>query len=423
VHAVIEEEDTSTTRLADSVIQANVSIKDRTVWIQVIRDGRSAIASTTNLSASSLKRTVEHAAQSIELTQEDPDWPGLAGPAEMPVTHHPDSRLARQTPLDRADDMAEAVRLAGRAGLKLAGAYTTSTIHRAVANTRGLKTETAKACADVSFTCTDPGGSTGWARVFTNQLRDVNTIDLARSAASKAVLGRNPTRVEPGKYTVVLEPAAVGSMLLFLSFLSFGGAVYSRGTSFLSGKLGEPVINSKITLTENPLDPRSGGWTSDYEGTPSQSVPIITAGIAKGVVHDRETAKAADTTSTGHALAPGNRFGPYPRCLHMAGGSKSRAELVKSIDRGILVTRLWYINYVNPMKTMITGTTRDGTFLIENGAVTRPVHDMRFMESIQDAFDRVTALSRDVSYVRQFGSTMTCPAVVIPEFNFTEITG
>ena len=172
-----------------------------------------------------------------------------------------------------------------------------------------------------------------------------------------------------------------------------------------------------MTIRDDPLDPRMGGWPFDFEGTPCAPVTLVENGVARAVVHDRTTAEI----STGHALAPGNGFGPYPKCMVMSPGETSTDAWIAGIDQGLLITRFWYINYVNPMKTMITGTTRDGTFRIQNGKVTGAVRNMRFVESILEAFRRATAVSSEREYFRMFGSTMRIPSMVIPAFTFTEV--
>jgi len=189
----------------------------------------------------------------------------------------------------------------------------------------------------------------------------------------------------------------------------------------MSGKIGQKVMPKHITISDEPSDPVSHGWPFDYEGVPTKDITLIENGIAKAVVHDMQTASSAGIKSTGHALSPGNTFGPYPRCLKIAPGPKSIKSILPDTGKAILVSRLWYINYVNPMRTMITGSTRDGTFLLRNGAIESAVQDMRFEESILEAFRRSVVISSEKEYVRQFGSTLCVPWMVIPDFTFTEV--
>ena len=417
---ILEMEHETATRIAENQIQANSSIWDRTLWIEVHRDGREGLAQVNQIDDTAVKKAIDRAVQLAEMSEPGENWPGYAGPGTYREIKNWDRAIPGQSPADRARDLKAASELAQRAGCRNAGVYSVKELSRGIMNSAGLFGEADQTQADAAITSTDSSGSSGWARDFSYSSGDISAINLARKAVSKAVLSRNATALDPGEYTVILEPAAVGSMLLFLTFLSFGCQTVQRGTSMMAGKIGQRVLSDQITLVDDPFDLRSGGWPFDYQGVSARKLKIVDRGIAKSVVYDRNCVKAADSDSTGHALPPGNGFGPYPKCLHMIPGSVTPNQMLQGVDRGILVSRLWYINYANPMKTMITGTTRDGTFLIEKGKISRPVRNMRFVMSIQDAFSQTIQLTDTPAYVRQFGSTLCVPAMKIPFFTFTE---
>ncbi len=413
----VVDESSRTTRLAESVIQANVSVRDLTVWLELRRDTRSTLVTLHSLEPEPVKAAIGQALRILDtLGDGDPLIP-LESAKPVPRIDMFDRKTDAWSPKQAAKALREAVRIADIGRLSVAGALTLTSTARGIAHTGGMMLTASRTEVDLSLTCADPSGASGWDRAYGHRIGDIDIAAVAKRAASRAIRSRDPVELEPGPYTVVLEPGAVGPMLLFLSFLSFGGSPFNRGTSFMAGHIGEKVLPDFMTIRDDPLDPRMGGWPFDFEGTPCAPVTLVENGVARAVVHDRTTAEI----STGHALAPGNGFGPYPKCMVMSPGETSTDAWIAGIDQGLLITRFWYINYVNPMKTMITGTTRDGTFRIQNGKVTGAVRNMRFVESILEAFRRATAVSSEREYFRMFGSTMRIPSMVIPAFTFTEV--
>lgn len=414
-----EKTETAVTRLAENAIQANTMVIQHEIWLRVFRDNRVGLGFGAPQDAQDIDRLIAEAIQSWENNkQESP----LKPVNEIPMRFTPvsDPAIENQSPAERVRLLTRAVSVVRDHGMVYTGAFSTEKTTRSIAGSTGLQASASGTMIDVSCTVSHSDAASGWARDFGAGAADVDVVSLAVTAGSKAMNSRNKKALKPGKYTVILEPAAVGSMLLFLGFLSFGGSTFNRGTSFLAGKIGQKVMADQLSISDESTDPRCCGWPFDYEGTPTQTVKLIEKGVARGVVHDVSTAAVAGTHSTGHALTPGNSFGPYPRCLKMEAGQTLLKDLVRSAGKSLLVTRLWYINYANPMQTMITGSTRDGTFLIENGSIRHAVQDMRFVESILDAFNRSVLLSKERSYVRQFGSTLCVPWMVIPDFTFTE---
>jgi len=241
---------------------------------------------------------------------------------------------------------------------------------------------------------------------------------IARQAVQKASRPVPPVNLEPGTYTVILEPEAVADFLLFLGFLGFGGSGLVTRRSFMAGKLDTQIMSDNITITEDPFHPVMKYMSFDYEGVPRQKVAIVDKGIAKGAVFNSYYAKLNDTKSTGNALQPDNSYGPYPKAMVMESGTKSLEEIIASTERGIFITHFWYLNFVNPMRTTVTGTTRDGTFLIEDGRIVSPVSDMRINQSMLEAFNNAELISKERRLVYKYSVLMYVPAMKINNFNF-----
>jgi predicted Zn-dependent protease len=222
--------------------------------------------------------------------------------------------------------------------------------------------------------------------------------------------------------TVILEPAAVGQLLLFLGFLAFSGKSFAQGRGILSGRIGETVTGENITIYEDPFLPEYPGMPFDYEGVPKQKVVLIENGVARGVVHDTQSARMAGMVSTGHALPADNPRGPYPKNLTLLPGDSSIEEMIASTQNGLLITHFWYLNYLNPRRAQVTGSTRDGTFLIANGAVAGPVRNLRATPAILEAFSRVEAIGREQVLYPQYSVVMYVPAMKIAGMPFVELS-
>ena len=267
---------------------------------------------------------------------------------------------------------------------------------------------------------TGPDGGSGFAEVFGRRLDAVDPAAVGRRAADKAVRSASPRAIEPGEYEVVLEPNAVSTLVGFLAYIGFGGRALTEGRSCLSGKEGQRVADPRITIYDDALSPETIGLPFDFEGTPRRRVDLIRDGVFLDGVYDRRTAKQAGKETTGHALPPPNPEGPFPLNLFMAPGDAGLEEMVAATRRGLLVTRFHYSNIVNPVESSITGMTRDGTWLIEDGEVRHPVVNLRFTQSILEALSAVSMVGRDTELASEFFfSASRVPALKIDRFRFT----
>jgi predicted Zn-dependent protease len=272
------------------------------------------------------------------------------------------------------------------------------------------------------------GKGTGYASFVARDPEQFDIDSLAQEAIHRASRGE-PISVEPGEYEVILEPYAVGEFLSFLGYLGFNALAIQEERSFFCNQFGKKLVGEAVTIYDDGLDPQGLQVPFDFEGLPKQRVTFFEKGIAKEVTYDSFTAGREGKPSTGHGLIAPNTAGPIPINLFMKEGDASLEEMIRSVRKGIYVTRFHYTNVVEPMKAVITGMTRDGTYLIEEGEIKRPINNLRFTESILRALSRVTAISRErrvcsegTVYSRRFVTGIVAPAIKVDGFNFSGVS-
>jgi len=303
---------------------------------------------------------------------------------------------------------------------------------RAVATSAGGGTTERTTDALMKVICIAPSGRSGYASSMAVAASQLEAPALGECAAAKALARGDPAELAPGEYPVVLEPRAVGSLLDLLGDTALNGLAYAEGRGALVDRMGDLVAAPAINLADSPQSPATLPRAFDAEGTPKRPMPLIQDGVARGVVHDLRSGALAGVPSTGHALAPGGApNGPRPNNLVLAGGGAAGfEELCAPIERGVYVTRLWYENVIRPKETLITAVTRDGTFLIEDGRVTRPLRDLRLTDSVLGILSRVEDLSARQEltssaeyYGRRFAHGVVSPALRAGAVRFTDTTG
>ncbi len=411
------------TRFAESKIHQNMHRSDFTAYVRAVKGKKVGLAATGDLSADALKQTVANAGAIAELMPEDPDFDSLPKPQIASESNTFVSASAESTPQQRADVVKKIVTAAQKAKLDAAGAYRVATETLAVVNSLGVEQFNIGTKAELSLTTVGAGQNSGWAIRHARDIAMIDPAAVAQEAVDKAVRGIDPVSLDSGAYTVILEPAAVGQLLLFLAFMGFGAKTLHQQRSFMAGKIGTEITGKNITITEDPFDPQIAAVPFDYEGVPRRKVFLIENGVARGVVSNSYYARLLGGESTGHALPPNNSFGPYPKHMTIAPGDKTMAEMVASTPRGVYITHFWYVNYLNPMKTQVTGTTRDGTFSIENGKITGAVRNMRMNQSILEAFANVEMISAQRELYPQYSVVMLVPAMKINNFNLEKTEG
>jgi predicted Zn-dependent protease len=409
------------TRFADSAIHQNVVEADFQVRVRAVEGTRIGVATTTRADDRALREVAEQARESARYAPETPDFTGL--PAARPIARV--SAYAPGTsgysPERRARDVKAVCDDALSHHLNASGAWSTSELELAVGNSQGVWAYDARTHA--SFKTVVMGeNSSGYAE---RTAVDASTVDVAaagREAIEKTLRSRDPTHLDPGTYPVVLEPYAVGTMLDYLSYIGLGALAVQEGRSFLNGHFGERLVGDNITLWDDGLDPAGVPMAFDFEGVPKQRVVFFNRGVVGGVVYDSYTAGREGKESTGHALPAPNTYGPIPLNLFLAPGDADQAALLQGIKRGLWVTRFHYVNIVHPTRAILTGMTRDGTFLIEDGQITRPVHNLRFTQGVLEALSQVEAIGREALMLQDEVGGTRVPALRIAEFTFTSAT-
>jgi predicted Zn-dependent protease len=406
------------TRFANSFIHQNVVEDLSHVLVRVAVDGRvAATAFDGPPDDEALGRVVDRVLEAARVRPPDPDWPGLAEPAAAPDPGHWDDQTATADPDERARRVADFV--AAGEGLETAGACQTAGVEMAFANSAGQRLSGRATAAGIDGIART-GSSDGADRVASVRLANIDGRIAGERAARKAREAANPTDLEPGRYEVVLEPQCVADLLLFLALYGFNAKAIEEGRSFV--RLGERQFDEAITLSEDPLDPEQVGVAFDVEGTPRRPLDLVRDGLTVGAIHTRRTAARAGTRSTGHAVEGGESFGAIPANPVLAPGNRSTDELIAAVGRGLLVTDFWYTRILDPRTQVVTGLTRNGVWLVEDGRIVRPVSNLRFTQSYVEALapGAVLGASRDRALIDGgFGASYLVPALHLANWQFT----
>lgn len=406
------------TRFANSFIHQNVAEDGLSVNLKVAIDGKVASATTTRTGQDALKRLVEDAIQAARLRPADPDWPGTAPPAEVTDPNHYDQATAEAGPEDRA-------RLVGTfvgqgPGLRAAGYVSTEGGSVAVATSAGQRAEGRATRATVDG-IHQTASSAGSAHQSSTRLADLDGAAAGQRAARKAESSADADDLEPGRYEVVLQPECVATIVVFLTGYGFNAKAVIEGQSFV--KLGERQFDASIDLWDDAFDPTAMGAGFDAEGTPKRRVDLIDAGVSASLAHDRRTAGKMDTESTGHAVPGSEVWGAFPTNLFMGTGDRTEEEMIEAVERGLLVTEFNYCRVLDPKTQVVTGLTRNGTFLIENGEVTGAIKNLRFTQSFVEALGsgRVVGIGSESRFAdSEFGpGFIVVPSLHLAEWNFT----
>ncbi|MDP9067271.1 MAG: TldD/PmbA family protein [Actinomycetota bacterium] len=424
VEVVVSASVTGLTRYARSEIIQNTVRSERRAYIRVVVGNHVAVAATNQLGDAAMRAAAERALEGARASRPDEEFPGLPSPERMghaqPIfrwdedtaTASPDRRAgAVQTILQVAESMAAA------------GIYETSAHSFVVVNSLGID------CFDAFTRCVvtclaDHGAGSGWGEASSHSLCDVDVERAARTALDKATTNREPAAAAPGKYEVVLEPAASAMLMEYLSYMGMGAKQVVDGESFLASRTGEQVAAPDITVADDVFDARSVGIGFDFEGVPKRAVDVIHEGEAVGPVTDLRTAPKLGLDPTGH-FSGSAEFGPYASNVVLREGGATPSELIAEVADGLLVTRFHYVNVLDRPTTLLTGMTRDGTYRIRGGEIAEPVRNLRFSQSVLDALRATTGLGSDSSaFAPDFGSfgSNVAPSMRVEGFSFSSTT-
>jgi PmbA protein len=416
-------------RFAGSEVHQPTLIDNVVVTLRVVQDSRAGVATTNRTDAEGLAQLARRAADAATSAPADPDFPGLASPADLPDVGGYDEATADLGPDDQARLASAAIDAAG--DFPVYGFFTSADSELAVVSSTGISMEQRMTDAMALVIAADEGRS-GYAEQTAWRADEVDPAAVAREATQKAERTHGAAELEPGHYRAVLEPYALAELLENFAYDSFGALGLLEERGFLAGRIGERIFDPKVSIFDDSLDPRGLPKAFDFEGTPKKRVPLVADGVACGVVWDRVTAARArdGAESTGHAPPLGERdFGPLPNALAIAGGeAESVEELAELVGDGIYITRLHYLSVVHPRDGVITGMTRDGTFRIRDGKIAEPLVNLRFTVAVPEMLAEVPGLTRSVSlvnandfYGERYPRGTLVPALATTRFNISGV--
>ncbi|PYV59876.1 MAG: hypothetical protein DMG98_04535 [Acidobacteria bacterium] len=427
------------TRFANNTIHQNMAEENYGVSVRTVFGGRTARATTNKFDNQSLSKVVKASEDLARVQAPDADLlpvPSTGEDARAPkiisVPSRHFSETAALTPAQRSESVGKIVSVAQKHKLTTAGIFSSSETVEGIFNSRGLNDWHAQTSAEISITML-AFDSSGWQKANSPDAANLSAERLAEIAASKAAESAAPREIAPGKYTVILEPAAVLDTVGF-AFFDFGGLPILDQRSFLSNRIGTRLFGENISIWDDAAHPLQSGSPFDGEGMRREKVQLIENGVVKRLVYARASAekmkksehadKVGPIEATGHGFPIPNEMGEAPMNIVFEGPRDPRTveQMIASTGRGILVTRLWYIREVDPYEKILTGMTRDGTFLVENGKVVCGVRNFRFNQSLIDMLSNVEQMSTPVRTSGEESFDMVVPAMKVREFNFTEVT-
>jgi len=427
--AVAHSERSGLARFAGSEVHQPTLIENVVVTLRVVQGDRAGVATTNKVDAEGLAELAVRATAAAASAPPDDSFPGLAPATEPPTVDGYDEATAALGPDDQARLAAAAIDAAG--DTPVYGFFTSAVSELAVASSTGLSVEQRMTDATALVVAAAEGCS-GYAEQTSWRADELDPAAVAREATEKAARTKGAAELEPGVYRAVLEPYALADLLEYFSHDSLGALGLLEKRSYLSGRIGQRVVDERITIVDDPLDPKGLPKAFDFEGTPKRRVLLVEHGVARGVVWDRTTAARSDNgaSTTGHAGPLESRdWGPLPYSLSVAPGeAESVDELAELVGEGIYITRLHYLGVVDPREGIVTGMTRDGTFRISNGRIGEPLVNLRFTVAVPDLLAEVFGLTRKASlvnsqnfYGERYPYGVLAPAVAAARFPITGV--
>jgi predicted Zn-dependent protease len=429
------------TRFANNIIHQNVEDENHVVSVRTAFGGRTARATTNKFDDESLRRVVQSSEALAQVQHPDPDLLPMpdtreaAGGADVSSTQAPSRSFAQTAAINpqlRADAVKKIVEVAQKHRLTTAGIYSSAESVEGIFNSRGLSNWHTQTLAEVSITML-AGDSSGWQKSNSPDVNNLDPLRMAEIAAKKTLDSARPAEIPAGKYTVILEPSAALDIVGFM-FWDYSGMAILDQRSFLTGRIGSRLFGDNITIWDDVTHPLQTGSPFDGEGMRRLSLPLVENGVVKRVVYARATAERMKRSeqkdqvgpieATGHGFTLPNEMGEMPVNIVFAAPQNPQTleQMIASTERGVLVTRLWYIREVDPYEKIVTGMTRDGTFLVEDGKVKQGIRNFRFNESLIHMLSNVEAMSVPLRSCGEESFDMVVPAMKIRDFNFTEVT-
>jgi len=409
-------------RFAQDAIHQDLTQESIIITVKIVLNGRIGIASTETWTPASLARCVRSAREIAALSPPLKDVPELPRTHRLRTTADYVPATARISPATCVASLAHLFRLCKGAGAQLAGSLLTGEDEYAIVNSSGVAAYAASTICGAKLV-TMYRKLSGFASGVHRDMRQLNLEELLARSLKQALHRQEPVTIPTGAYEVILEPEAVAELVEWLGYTAFGAKQVEERTSFLAGRMGDRVMDPQVTIADDGNDPHSLRLPFDCEGTPRQKVVLIDRGIASGIVYDTTYGARFGHVSTGHAVSTDTSDGPIPIHLAMAPGRTTMPAMIRACKRGLLIPRFHYVNgLLNPRSALMTGLTREGAFLIEDGKLSQPVTTLRFTQSILEAFSRVLGISQERRLVADPSAGLGCalmPAMHLAAFHFT----
>ena len=408
------------TGFANNYIHRNVGENNYSLSVRVAFGKKIGSASVNDFSEGALKDVVKRAVEIARLQRENPNFVSFAKPEASENRDFFNEKTAKVTPDMRAAYVKKILDKSKEKGLNANGTFVIDLMQIGILNSLGVSRFGSLTIASLKSVILGDNSS-GYSKEVSTNVDDISVDSIIKESIGITEMGKNPEAVEPGKYEVVLSPYSLAEFINSLMYFSLNARAVEEGTSFLTGNFGKKILGGNITMYDDGLSPETIPMPFDFEGVPKKKVIFFENGVAKDVVYDTMTAYKNGKESTGHSLPQPSAYSPYPMNVIMAGGDLSKDEIISHVEHGLYVHRFWYTNPMDPRRAVITGMTRDGLFLIENGRITKPVKNMRFTESIITALNNCIELSKEKKVIYD-DSSITVPYVRIKDFTFTSIT-
>ncbi|PKK82110.1 MAG: TldD/PmbA family protein [candidate division Zixibacteria bacterium HGW-Zixibacteria-1] len=418
--------ETGLTRFANSTIHQNVNETNAQVLIRTVIGKKIGVASTNSIALNDLKATLKNSLEIAKFQRDNKYFDGLPGPAEYAKINTYFENTADYKPKDRARQVKRIFVRGNRRKYTMAGAFSTGEGEVAVFNTKGVRCYQPLTGSSINIIAMSKNSS-GYASGTSRDVNNIDPVALADIAVEKARLSKYPKKIKPGDYEVILEPSAIAEAFEWLNYVGFNSRAFMEKRSFLAENIGKKIMHESITIFDDGNDPSGIALPFDFEGVPKKKVYFVDKGVGKGVVWDRLTGKKHGVPSTGHALTADNHGeGAIGLNIFIGTGDKTEEEMISSVERGILVTRFHYVNgLIDPPKAVLTGMTRDGTFLIENGQIKHGIKNLRFTDSMLRAFSTVKGISKERKLVPSWWDAVGCiaaPTIHLGSLKFTGTT-
>lgn len=412
-------------RFANNTITQNLDETGARVSVRSIVGKKQARFETNSFSADALNTAIKNATELARIMPEDKDLVNLPSNFSYQQVNSFDKELAAIEPDQCVNMVKNVIELAKKNGVQAAGTLEVSVGPNAnwgfyppsaICNSQGLFAYHINTDINFSVTCKKENGS-GYASKGSHFLKDINVEEITKKSIDKGISSQNPKPLGPGRYKCLLEPLATSELVMWIAS-AFNALRYMEERTFLTGKLGKKIGGDNITLLDDPYNSNQLGTPFDMEGVPKKKLTLIDKGQVKELLHDSYTAKKMNTESNGRSYEMPNIWGPIPSNVVMEGGTLEPNDLLSKLDKGVLITRFWYSNYVDPRQGILTGMTRDGVFWVEDGKIKHPVTNFRFNCNLEEFLNNVAILSKPVL----IDTNTFVPAVIVNNFNLESST-